>query len=795
MQELKSPNGEAVISDRVMALNEWAHFLKAKSRQTMLFAGMGRPTYPVPISLASSLAGTAGVLVSTSYNARSMLEQEEKTRPASETITPFSRTTLYNVKKNGYASIEYRESSAGDMIPRVTMAAALSENYKVKDLYSNEDIVFTNGGSAGLASIFNVINRKIPNGRIITPAPFYSLHAGNNRLHTIDLMKLPGYLLTPEALKDAITNAKAAAALDGGQISAFLFCYPHNPTGTSLSAETLRSIADIISKDKSLDEIPIILDEAYAEMRMDGKPHVSLITVAPELQKRIILLRSGTKAFSAAGERMAIVACKDKKLLKSIRGAHTNFNGNATVANSHAYAQAMAHFNDSEQKRLIEYYLPMVKLIKDGLANIGASMPDPAYTPTGAFYVLADLSDLNGTEMHPDAVRALPNVTHIKNDEALIYHLLFSQQIMVAPLSYFGGDSSKGIVRITCSDIEDCEEIIKRLDQVLLEVRKEKCKKLAKDIKHSLKELLMYTKIVETTVVKELIASFNHNSEHLKLSFTLSENLTARNKVKAITIKYNSPDLDAKQFKLAAENLKKFSIEINSQILIHASQDQNPETRGRREAGLIIAPLLRMRLSRKTTDKFKRIVDLAWFKWVDFNVPERLRTSEKRLPLSKRGEDYPAWVVLFTQLFDLAWEIDANNQLVTKSYSENDAINIVIAQQIKLKLLPVMAEDEQLAKQFNFLLDALKNKDANLLTEQGLFKKPRSPDEKHKAKEQLQKIKSTISTTLSRKSDSSAENSESSASAGTTAELEYDSSEESQSNKSSPKKQPPTFIM
>lgn len=814
MQQLKSPNGEAVISDRVMVLNEWAHYylkatstpkmmckviameqfarsLKVTSPQPMVFAGMGRPTYPVPISLASSLAGTAGILVSTSYNARAILELEEKTRLASDSITPFSRLTLDNVKNknNGYASIEYRESSAGDMVPRLTMATALSENYKVKNLYSYEDIVFTNGGSAGLASIFKVINRKTPNGRIITPVPFYSLHAGDNRLHTIDLMKLPGYLLTAEALANAIASAKSAAALDGGQISAFLFCYPHNPTGTSLSEETLRSIAGIISKDESLNDIPIILDEAYAEMRMDGKPHVSLLTVAPELQNRIILLRSGTKAFSAAGERMAIVACKNKKWLKSIQGAHTDFNGHASYANSLAYAQAMAHFNDTEQKRLIEYYLPMVNLIKDGLASIGAYMPDPAYNPTGAFYVLADLGDLIGTAIHPDAVHALPNVTHIDNDESLIYHLLFSQQIMVAPLSYFGGDSKKGIIRITCSDIGDCEEIIKRLNKVLLEVRKEKCIKLAKDIKHSLKEL-SYIKTVETTAVKVLIASFNQNSEDLNLSFSLSENSTARTKVKGI--KYNIPDLNAKQLKLAAEKLKAFSIDINSKILINASQEQDSELRGNREAGLMIAPLLRMKLTRNSTEEFKRIINIAWFKWVDLNVPERLRSSEKRLPFSKRGEDYPAWTALFTKLFDLAWEVDANNQLVPKNYSESDAINMVISEQIKLKLLPVVAEDKELAKQFSLLINALKLNDPSLLTEQCFFKQPRTPDEKSKAKERMQTIKSTISTTLSRQSDSTADNSESSASTSTSNEHD-DSSEESQSNKSSPKKKTTTL--
>ncbi len=483
-------------------------------------------------------------------------------------------------------------------------------------------------------------------------------------------------------------------------------------------------------------------------MRMDGKPHVSLVTVAPELRNRLILLRSGTKAFSAAGERMAIVACKNKKLLKSILGAHTDFNGHSTFANSHTYAQAMAHFNDTEQKRLIEYYLPMVNLIKDGLANIGANMPDLAYNPTGAFYVLADLSDLIGTEMHPDAIKAFPKVTHIKNDEFLIYHLLFSQQIMVAPLSYFGADTNKGFVRITCSDIGDCEEIIKRLNQVLLEVRKEKCIKLAKDIKRSLKELL-YMKAVETTVVKDLIASFNKNSADLNLSFTLSDNSTARTKVKVI--KYTFPALDAKRLKIAVEKLKTFSVDINSKILINASQDQNPELRGNREAGLTIAPFLRMKLTRNCTEEFKRIVNLAWFVWVDLNVPERLRTNEKRLTLSKRSEDYPAWAALFTKLFNLAWEVDANDQFVPKSYSESDAIKIVIDQQFKMKLLPIMAEDEQLAKQISFFMQALKIKDATLVTEQGLFKQPRSQEEKNKAKQQMQMIKSTISTIITQK--------------------------------------------
>ncbi|MFX7739893.1 aminotransferase class I/II-fold pyridoxal phosphate-dependent enzyme, partial [Acinetobacter baumannii] len=77
---------------------------------------------------------------------------------------------------------------------------------------------------------------------------------------------------------------------------------PNNPLGTIIEDSELYSIAEILRKHT---DILIILDEAYAEMRLDGQQHMSLLRIAPDLSSRIVLMRSATKALSAAGERMA----------------------------------------------------------------------------------------------------------------------------------------------------------------------------------------------------------------------------------------------------------------------------------------------------------------------------------------------------------------------------------------------------------------------------------------------------------------------------------------------------------
>lgn len=451
MAKLKKPalldhNDQIVESDGIMALNTWAHVLAEHSTQKVIMAGMGRPTAPID-----------------EYLTKSMIESwksiDDKKQPIDYTV------------------------SAGEKLARKTIARSLTRLYKFDEnnrIRSN-NILFTAGGALALASIFMAINADNPDGRIITTSPYYPLHKGHdgkNRFLTINVMNLPGYRLTSTELKSKILSAKKLAIHDKHSISAFVFCYPNNPTGIALREDEWKDIARVIVSDESLNNIPIILDESYAELSMI--PHCSLLSVAPELENQIILLRSATKGFSAAGVRIAVVACKNPTLLSKVKTWHTNLIGHADRITSKGYADAMDHFNDASQQKIVNFYSPIVQNVERRLEEIGAAMPDKSYKVEGAFYVLADLGDLINIEIPSNA--AFPGLTKILDDESLAYYLLFEHKIMVAPFSYFGGHPTKGIVRITCSDMKDSSELLDRLESILANIRQKKSQQCLESI-------------------------------------------------------------------------------------------------------------------------------------------------------------------------------------------------------------------------------------------------------------------------------------------------------------------------
>lgn len=85
------------------------------------------------------------------------------------------------------------------------------------------------------------------------------------------------------------------------------------------------------------------------------------------------------------------------------------------------------------------------------------------------------MSDLLGLPLPTCTKKALNKIGVIETDEDIIYYLLFTQGIMVAPLPYFGVNSTKGYVRITCSGgHEVLGMLLQRLGDCLAQVRLEK---------------------------------------------------------------------------------------------------------------------------------------------------------------------------------------------------------------------------------------------------------------------------------------------------------------------------------
>lgn len=83
----------------------------------------------------------------------------------------------------------------------------------------------------------------------------------------------------------------------------FFLCHPHNPTGHAATREELHAVADFCIAN----DLIVVADEIHAELMHDGRMHVPLGSLGPEIAKRTITISSATKSFNIAGLRVGIM--------------------------------------------------------------------------------------------------------------------------------------------------------------------------------------------------------------------------------------------------------------------------------------------------------------------------------------------------------------------------------------------------------------------------------------------------------------------------------------------------------
>ena len=92
--------------------------------------------------------------------------------------------------------------------------------------------------------------------------------------------------------------AHAVEQVDKHQPDLVFLCSPNNPTGTALSLDVVRAVADAAPG-------MVIVDEAYAEFARPGTP--SALTLL-EGRPRLVVTRTMSKAFALAGGRIGYLA-------------------------------------------------------------------------------------------------------------------------------------------------------------------------------------------------------------------------------------------------------------------------------------------------------------------------------------------------------------------------------------------------------------------------------------------------------------------------------------------------------
>jgi cystathionine beta-lyase len=175
-----------------------------------------------------------------------------------------------------------------------------------------DDIVFLPGVEAGFNMALKA--RLKPGEKVLVQTPMYRPildapgHWGLKTLLAPLVRGEQGYAPDRDALADGLAQARA-----------FLLCNPHNPTGYIYTRDDLAFIAAACEANDAL----IVSDEIHCDLVFDGRPHIPIASLSPEIARRSITLMSASKTYNIPGLKTAFAVITDPALRRGFNGARS----------------------------------------------------------------------------------------------------------------------------------------------------------------------------------------------------------------------------------------------------------------------------------------------------------------------------------------------------------------------------------------------------------------------------------------------------------------------------------------
>lgn len=240
--------------------------------------------------------------------------------------------------------------------------------------FKTEDILITTGGSEALLMAMLCILDE--GDEVIVPEPFYPnyntfIRMAGGRICPLGTEPENGY---------RYATREQVEPLIGPKTRALLITNPGNPTGTVLSAQELRLMADIAKEH----ELYLICDEVYREFIYDGE----MTTAAhfTDLEENLILIDSVSKRFSACGARIGALISRNSALMENavkIAQARLSVATLDQVGAAALYSVEPSYFDETRE----EY-----RRRRDVCYRKLTEIPGVITTePKGAFYTMAKL--------------------------------------------------------------------------------------------------------------------------------------------------------------------------------------------------------------------------------------------------------------------------------------------------------------------------------------------------------------------------------------------------------------------
>ena len=257
---------------------------------------------------------------------------------------------------------------------RLGIAAKYRRWYDM-DIDPEREITVTCGATEAMAAVFLAL--LDPGDEVIVFEPFYENYGPDAILADATPvfvpLERPDWRIDPDKLRAAFTSKTKAIIVNT----------PHNPTGRVFTREEITLIADLCREH----DVWAITDEIYEHIRYAGGHHP--IATWPDMRDRTVTISGLSKTFSCTGWRLGYAIAPQKQSV-AIRKVHDFLTVGAPAPLQAAGAVGMAFDADYYNHLAVDYRARRDVLVT-ALTEAGFAFS----IPEGAYYILADFSDLS----------------------------------------------------------------------------------------------------------------------------------------------------------------------------------------------------------------------------------------------------------------------------------------------------------------------------------------------------------------------------------------------------------------
>ena len=236
-------------------------------------------------------------------------------------------------------------------------------------------VTVTCGATEAMASA--LLATVDPGDEVIVPEPFYENYGPDAILceaRPVYVPLVPGEPLDLDRLGKAFSK----------RTRAIIVCTPNNPTGRVLTRAELEGIAKLCIAHDAF----AVTDEIYEHIYYEGQ-HIPIATL-PGMAERTITISGASKTFSVTGWRVGTIV-SPAAVSGAIRKVHDFLTVGAPAPMQEAVAVGIETLGKDYYEGLARDYRRRRDILCEALRVSGFR----CQVPEGAYYVLADFSDLS----------------------------------------------------------------------------------------------------------------------------------------------------------------------------------------------------------------------------------------------------------------------------------------------------------------------------------------------------------------------------------------------------------------